>query len=1116
LSIEALLDRRERSVHDLGAVQAGGGPNRWPWLARLWDGDVPVGAGFLVDERHVLTCAHIIAGMLTDPPAGLVTLDFPAWPGLTKLTVEVAPGGWFPVDDREGGDLAVLTISVELPGAMTRAPLRQPGSTLDHRFRCHGFSSRLPGGKDAVGVLRGPGGSGHWEWIQMDALSQQGYAVEAGFSGAPVWDDDERAIVGMVVARDPRDSGSRVGWMIPLTVLSRLWTPLGELMLRPAAEHGRQSPETSNGVASSISPVRGLPFPQVPLVDREGEIRRAMELLTQSSVRLLTLTGPGGVGKSQLALHIARELKDHYEDVYFVDLTRVSGPAFVLYELSTVIGVAPPSDEPLLTAVHLALGERRALVVLDNFEHVIEAASMLAALLSGAPRLQVLVTSRVRLRVLAEHELAISPFQVPPPSGMSLAELRQLPAITMFVHRASAADSAFRLDDDNASTIGEICVRLDGLPLAIELAAAQTRVLGPVATLSRLSQPLDLLEDDLRDRPARQRSLRATLEWSYGLLQMKHRELFAQLAVFAGGCTLQAAEAVCEVGGAALLEAIAALMDSSLLIRLGRNEVEPRYCMLETVRQYARSVLAASSRQTKLANQHARWCERMVETLGPGAGERDQLARIGQLDRESANIRAALLWLRRTDQLERGLRLAAGVGWYWDLRGHFDEAMGWLDSMLDDTVATDAPVPPDVCARAAYEAGLLAFRVGAYDHALDRYELGLRLARAAGLDSEQAWGLHGRAMVRRERAQRDRSWSDQNEALSIFQRVGDRRGVAESILGRAILHLYDGDAPSAKATGEECLGLFRETSDQVGIASALTVLGVCAQELGQRHHASALLEEGIAIRRGLSDSRGVAASLNNLGLLAYHRGDLTQAVRHFRECLALKRRLGDKRGLALALDNLGLTMSDGGDVDGAIRMHEQSLRLWTEIGHARGMARVQSSLARARLLGGDVRGAADLIGEAMETLAELGDLLELARSQRIAAELAERDGRSERALTLLSNAALAFASHARNLDAAACLEQLADLTLRGGQPAFAARLVSVADNLGASRPQPPPSRDPRRHQRILDATRQTLGSEDVDAYLASPEDVGTLLSELAALPAANWEWRPATTTDTPS
>ena len=434
------------------------------------------------------------------------------------------------------------------------------------------------------------------------------------------------------------------------------------------------------------SPPATLPAPPTPLVGRAGEVATVCGLLRRAEVRLLTLTGSGGVGKTHLALQVAETLGDRYPDgVVFVDLAPLRDPGLVASTIARALGVKEAGGRPLLETLITQLRTRRVLLLLDNCEHLLAAAPQVGELLAACCGLTVLATSRAALHLRGEHEVAVPPLALPDPAqGADPAALARVAAVALFVERVQAVQPAFQLTAANAPAVAEICRRLDGLPLAIELAAAYSKVLAPPALLAHVERRRLLLTGGTRDAPARQQTLRATIAWSYGLLEAAEQALFGRLAVFVGGCTLEASEAVCTADGALPIDAqrgLAALVDKSLLRVTEGTDAEPRFSMLETIREYALEQLAASGQAETLRRQHAAYFLALAEAIVPQLIEPQEARWLARLEEEHDNLRAALQWFVDHDETEKAARLAAALRWFWDTHGHVGAMEGratWL------------------------------------------------------------------------------------------------------------------------------------------------------------------------------------------------------------------------------------------------------------------------------------------------------------------------------------------------------------------------------------------------------------------------------------------------------
>jgi non-specific serine/threonine protein kinase len=575
-------------------------------------------------------------------------------------------------------------------------------------------------------------------------------------------------------------------------------------------------------------------------------------------------------------LAVSARLLDRFDDgVYFVDLALLRDPALVPSMIARSLGVHETGDEPLIEGVERHLSRRSLLLVLDNFEQLMPAAPTVAALLHACPRLKVLVTSRAALRLSGEHELPVPPLACPDPRHLpDVDALTRYEAVALFIQRAQAVRPDFQATTANAAVIAELCARLDGLPLAIELAAARVKLLSPQALLARLSNRLALLTGGARDRPARQQTLRGTIDWSYELLDPDAQVLFTQLAVFVGGATLDSIEAVCDGGergtghGASgtpahsALDLVGSLVDESLLRQVDSGTGEPRFDMLETIREYALERLEAGGEADRLRERHARHFLDIVEAAEAGIKGPAQHAWLERLELEDDNARAALRWAIEHRQAALALRLAGALGPFWQLRDRLTEGQHWLEQAL----ALGADDAGAVRAKALNAAGGLTFLRGDHDRAA-------------------AW---------------------QQESLDLWRQLGDTAGVAAALHNLARAVHYQEQYEQAARLLHECLALWRELGDRRGLASSLNSLGVLRRNQGDLAGARALYEESLALHRELQDLWGQALLLNNLARVTRDSGDLTQTRTLCLESLDLFVGLGDRHGVTWVVSNLAI------------------------------------------------------------------------------------------------------------------------------------------------------------------------------------------------------------------
>ncbi len=640
-----------------------------------------------------------------------------------------------------------------------------------------------------------------------------------------------------------------------------------------------------------------LPIQPTPFIGREKVVSNIQQQLLRQEVRLLTLTGPGGVGKTRLGLQVAAEVSDQFKDgTWFVSLAPIGDPDLVIPTIAETLAVREVAGQSQLDHLKASLREKHMLLLLDNFEHVVGAATEVADLLGTCPQLKVLVTSREALHIRAEREFPVPVLAVPDPKHLpDLVTLSQYEAVALFIERAQATKPDFQVTNANAPAVAEICARLDGLPLAIELAAARIRLLPPQALLSRLGQRLQLLTSSVRDAPARQHTLRKTIQWSYDLLPADEQRLFQRLSVFVNGCELSAVEAVYQAPGggkAGVLDEVTSLVDKNILQQTAEEE-EPRFTMLETIREYGLEALAASREMEATRRAHALYYLALAEEAAPNLAGPRSAVWLQRLEREHDNLRAALAWSLEPAQTgsspEMALRFGEKLRVFWVVRGFYSEGLAALEQALAECKGSS----PYARARALGAAAAFADMLGDFHLAEELRQ----------------------------------------ESLILYRQLGDTRGIASSLQGLAWIASRNGAHIAARQLLEESVTLLRELGDKGDFAWSLHLLADTLSLQGEYSRANTLFQESLAMFRELGNKRGIAASLQQSALwLLFAGGDQVIVQARLEEMLVLHRELGDKNGMANFFWISGWVAFSRGDAVTAQTQIEQSLVLWQEMG----------------------------------------------------------------------------------------------------------------------------------------------------------------------------------------
>jgi predicted ATPase/transcriptional regulator with XRE-family HTH domain len=764
---------------------------------------------------------------------------------------------------------------------------------------------------------------------------------------------------------------------------------------------------------SALRRPSNLPAPPNTFIGRAREVATVTGLLSRPGVRILTLTGPPGIGKTRLSIEVAGRLRDEFaQGVTFVALAPIHDPPLIVSAIAGALDVRESARRPLLDSLKEYLRDKQILLVLDNFEQVTAAAPLVADLLGAAPRLKVLISSRAVLHLYGEHEFAVPPLALPdtPGSLPPLATLREWEGVALFVERAEAVQPGFTLTESNAATVIALCRQLDGLPLAIELAAARSKFFTPEALLARLGAAagrLDLLTGGPQDRPSRQRTLRDAIAWSYDLLAPAEQTLFRRLAVFVGGATPEAVAAVGSrqrAGGSderaggggpdlgaeddspaadtqhathstqhTVLDGLASLVDKSLVQREAPEGAE-RFGMLETIREYAWERMEAGGEAAEVREAHTAYYLALAEQAAPALRGPDQADWLDRLEREHDNLRAAQRWAAEAEDGETALRLVGALGWFWFRRGYLTEGREQITRALNSAGPERTPAR----AMALYWAGRSAWRQG---------------------DHTEARMLH-------------------DESLAIFDEHKDRRGRALVLNGLGMMAGDEGDFAAERALYEESLALGQALGDGWIAAQARQLLGLQAATQGDYAAARAHQEGGLAMFRALGDKRGIAHALSGLGPVALEADDPQAARALYTEALAIFRDLHDKSGIAGVLVSLGEVARVQGDYAAAVALLDESLILWQELGDKEGMAMPLHNLAHAVLHLGDTTRAGALFAESLDLFERMGIKFGVAICLAGLAGVAGARGQANRAARLFGAADTLLGSLGAHLQAA--------------------------------------------------------------------------------------------------
>jgi predicted ATPase/class 3 adenylate cyclase len=700
-------------------------------------------------------------------------------------------------------------------------------------------------------------------------------------------------------------------------------------------------------IKTSDARPNNLPVQVTDFIGRESEVALVRELLARPQTRIVTFTGPGGTGKTRLSLQVGEKMLEQFQDgVFLVPLASLSDPTLVPGAIAEALGVMSGGSQPITESLKDFLKQKELLLLLDNFEQVLSAAGVVSELLPAAPRLKALITSREVLHIYGEKEFPVPPLQLPDPRHLpSLETLARNESVQLFIERATSARPGFELTSENAPAVAEVCVRLDGLPLAIELAAARIKLLTPQAILSRLASRLQVLTGGARDLPARQQTLRSTIDWSYDLLSPDDRTLFRRLGVFVGGCTFEAVEAIAtgfsqpsavnnhtsllsplDTG---IFDGVASLADKSLLRQVETADGDSRLLMLETIREYALDRLEDCGETSPMRRAHASYFLQIAEGCAPLIQTPRQREILERLEIEHDNMRAALLWsLSDAGDKEIGLRIATALTRFWQIRGHLSEGRRWLKALLPGALEHT-----NVRASALRAAGFLTFLLGDRTGSQPLLEESAAIARELGDKLALAYayyilgvtmGFGGDPEGRTVSA----------EAVKLFRELGDegKPGLVDGLMASGMLSFILGDYSTARSTFQEFRALSREIGDPFGMAQSANFLGDIARVEGDYPLAGRFYAESLPLFRIQGGKGETPAVLHNVGYVALAENSYREAEAAFRESLILQQDIGNKLGISECLAGFAALVSAQGDPKRAARLFAASEAVRSAIG----------------------------------------------------------------------------------------------------------------------------------------------------------------------------------------
>ncbi len=825
---------------------------------------------------------------MAELPTGTVTFLFTDIEGSTRLLQELGDRYAVVRDDHaaivrrataEGGGVQVSTggdsffLAFPTPAGAVRAAVAAQRGLATHDW------SPGPPVRVRMGLHTGEGVLGGDDYVGID-VNRAARIADAAHGGQVILSDATR---GLVEHSLPEGTSLR---------------DLGEHRLKDIVHVEHLHDLVIEGVPADFPPPRtldarpnNLPVQLTSFVGREEQIAEVRQLLGRT--RLLTLTGAGGTGKSRLALQVAAEILTEYRDgSFFADLSSVTDPALVPSAVARALGVPEVAGRPILEAVKTHLDDKELLLVVDNFEQVAEAGPVIEELLTAAPKLKILVTSRVVLSLRGEQEYGVPPLEPPDPERLpDLLTLGRFEAVRLFTERALAVRPRFRLTEDNAPAVAEITARLDGLPLAIELAATRTKVLTPEQMLPRLQKRLSILTSRIQTLPERQRTLRGAIAWSYDLLEVAERRLFARLSVFAGGWTVESAEAVCDPGDLGLdaLEGLTSLVDKSLIRMAEPADRHSRFSMLETIREFGQDQLGAGGDLDLVLRRHGEHFLGLAGEAEPHLTADDQGEWLDRCDREHANIRNALRWAIETGQADRAQESAGALWRFWQQRGHLAEGRRWLEEIL---AMPSGQGRTRARAKALTGAGGIAWWQNDRGAARAFYEGALAIERELGDPARTAEALYNEAFVMAAVDDLESAARLLDESLALFRSVGNEQGVARALVMLVIRDAVAGEWGRVIARIEEVVAIWRRVGDRLQLAFDLVWLAFAYGRVGRREDARSVALEALDLFRQVDNATGVALAFRDLAFLATWEGRHQDAIRLAGASESLRERTG--------------------------------------------------------------------------------------------------------------------------------------------------------------------------------------------------------------------------------